>query len=52
MAFDGTPAKEQKCRHCGKWSKPRGQTQSDAAFQCGPCYLKWKREERKRLGQN
>lgn len=43
-------ARWQKCRHCGEMAPPKGQTQTDSAFQCGPCYVKFKREERKRRG--
>ena len=51
MAYTGLPAKEKKCVVCGKMARQKGTTQSDAAFQCGPCYLKWKRAERRRTGQ-
>lgn len=44
------PARLKQCRQCGKWARQKGTTQSDAAFQCGPCYLQWKREQRKRSG--
>lgn len=46
----GIPADEQKCQDCGNWARPKGTAQSFRAFRCGPCYLLWKRAERKRLG--